>query len=182
MNVTLCNSEEELQGIIKLQRTNLPNNISANEAIEQGFVTVEHSLDVLKRMNDVHPHVIAKFNDEVVGYTLVMTKEFRNEIPVLIPMFKMIDELNFENKPLSSQNYFVMGQVCIAKHFRGVGLFDNLYESLKFHLRSFFELCVTEVASRNVRSIKAHERVGFKTTHIYTDMRGEEWKIMIWKW
>ena len=180
--VVLCSTPEELKGIIYLQRTNLPKNISAKEALEQGFVTVEHSFDVLKRMNEVHPHIIAKSKEAVVGYALVMTKEFRNEIPVLIPMFERIDQLSYEDMPLSSQSYFVMGQVCIAKEFRGSGLFDKLYENLRTHLSPVFDRCITEVASRNIRSVNAHRRVGFKTIHRYTDPRGEEWRILLWKW
>ncbi|MFI5135260.1 MAG: GNAT family N-acetyltransferase [Chitinophagales bacterium] len=175
-------SDNDLLGILRLQQENLPRNISKEEAIEQGFVTVEHSFDVLKRMNEKYQHIIAKVNDEVVGYALVMTKEFRNDIPVLIPMFEKIDQLTYEGKSLSMQNYFVMGQVCIAKNFRGLGIFDLLYEKLEKNLSTQFTLCITEVASRNIRSVKAHERVGFKTIHTYTDPRGEKWKIMAWNW
>jgi GNAT superfamily N-acetyltransferase len=182
IEITQAKNDGDLRSILRLQQQNLPKNISREEAIEQGFVTVEHSFDVLKRMNDVHPHIIAKHVNEVVGYALVMTKEFRNDIPVLIPMFEMIDQLIYEDEPLSNQNYFVMGQVCIAKDFRGLGIFDLLYNKLKQHLSSSFKLCVTEVASRNIRSIKAHERVGLRTIHVYTDLRGEKWEIMLWKW
>ena len=182
IHITIASTDDDLISLLKLQQQNLPHNISKEEAIEQGFVTIEHSFDVLKRMNDQHSHIIAKHHDEVVGYALVMTKEFRNDIPVLIPMFEMIDQLIYAGEPLSNQKYFVMGQVCIAKDFRGFGIFDLLYNKLKQQLSSSFKLCITEVASRNIRSIKAHERVGLKTIHVYTDWRGEKWEIMLWKW
>ena len=133
-------------------------------------------------MNDVYPHVIAKNQEEVVGYALVMTKDFRNDIPVLISMFEMIDKLIYERKPLAGENYFVMGQICIAKEFRGLGIFDGLYMKLKQLLASSFSFCLTEVALRNTRSIKAHERVGFNKIKEYKDSRGEKWETMLWKW
>jgi len=63
-------------------------------------VTAEHSFYVLKRMNEKYPHIIAKVNDETIGYALVMTQEFRNDIPVLFPMFEMIDQFNYEGKKI----------------------------------------------------------------------------------
>ena len=145
IHITVASTDDDLISILKLQQQNLPHNISKEEATEQGFVTVEHSFDVLKRMNDVHLHVIAKHDGKVVGYALVMTKEFRNDIPVLISMFEMIDQLIYENEPLSVQNYFVMGQVCIAKDFRGLGIFDLLYNKLKEQLLLHFSFALLKL-------------------------------------
>lgn len=182
VHISRAKTDGELSAILNLQQQNLPHNISIEEAIEQGFVTVKHSFDVLRRMNEKHSHAIAKSRDAVIGYALVMTKEFRNEIPVLIPLFEMIDKLKIDSQPLSAANYFVMGQICIAKSFRGLGIFDALYAQLKSSLQNDFNYCITEVAVRNRRSIRAHRRVGFVTVHVYTDPRGEEWEIMVWKW
>jgi ribosomal protein S18 acetylase RimI-like enzyme len=182
VHISLAKTDRELFAILDLQQQNLPHNISKEEAMEQGFVTVEHSFDVLSRMNEKHSHVIAKSGDAVIGYALVMTKEMRNEIPVLIPLFEMIDKLKFDSQPLSAVNYFVMGQICISKSFRGLSIFDALYAQLKSSLQKDFDYCITEVAVRNRRSIRAHRRVGFVTAHVYTDARGEEWEIMVWKW
>ena len=78
---------EELEQILTLQKNNLPENLSHKEKIEQGFVTVKHSLEILKRMNDECAHTIAKNNNKVVGYALSMTNNFASEIEVLKPMF-----------------------------------------------------------------------------------------------
>jgi ribosomal protein S18 acetylase RimI-like enzyme len=179
--ITAVSSDEELSRILRLQQLNLPQNISPEEAVRQGFVTVEHSFEILKRMNERYPHFIAKVENEVVGYALVMTKEFRNELPVLIPMFEMIDRLEIEGQRLAEASYFVMGQICVAKNFRGMGIFDRLYRELQTAMKSNMDWCLTEVASRNVRSLKAHYRAGFQTLHRYTDPRGEVWEILYWK-
>ena len=50
--------EEELKQILDLQRTNLPRQLSAEEIAAEGFVTVEHTLDVLKRMHAIAPSII----------------------------------------------------------------------------------------------------------------------------
>lgn len=66
--VTTVQSEADVQGILTLQQANLRKNVSAEVQLEQGFVTVEHDPDVLMRMNQAAPSVIAKDGDTVVGY------------------------------------------------------------------------------------------------------------------
>jgi hypothetical protein len=45
-------------------------------------------------MNSACAHIIAKDDNTVVGFALVMLSGLRNEIEVLIPMFERIDELS----------------------------------------------------------------------------------------
>ena len=66
--------------------------------------------DMLKEMNHACPHIIAESNGKVVGYALCMHPQFADTIEVLKPMFYEI------NKILpKTENYLVMGQICIAK-------------------------------------------------------------------
>ena len=53
----------ELYQILELQRTNIPSAISLEERNNEGFVTVHHTYDILKAMNDKCPHVIATHNE-----------------------------------------------------------------------------------------------------------------------
>jgi len=132
-------------------------------------------------MNHPHPHVIAKKNDLVVGYALVMLPGFGNTIPVLRPMFNKIDTLHFKNKPLIHTNYFVMGQICVDKTCRRQGVFSGLYQQMKVQMSTKFECIVTEVATRNTRSMNAHQYVGFEVVDVYT-VAEEEWAIVAWDW
>ena len=176
-------NEEELRQILALQQINLPKNISQEESRDQGFVTVEHDFPLLSSMNESAPQIIASAAGKVVGYALVMLESFSSQIPVLIPMFKMLSTLAYQGKPCKEYRFYVMGQVCIDKAFRGQGLFEGLYHEQRRQLSGHYDFVVTEVATRNTRSIRAHERVGFETIHIYTDQdHGEEWAIILWNW
>ena len=168
--------------ILELQECNLPHSLGENEKAEQGFVTVRHDPEVLKEMNEVSPSVIAKDGNRLIAYALVMTPFFKERIPVLVPMFRMIEKISYLGMPLSSYRYFIMGQVCIAKEYRGQGLFYLLYENLRSRLKDKYELLITEVSSRNQRSLKAHLNAGLKIIHTYTDPAGETWELMIWDW
>ncbi len=168
----------ELQAIQDLQQANLPEALSEEEALAQGFVTIRHELSLLEEMNRPFPHIVARMDDQVIGYTLVMLRSFSERIPLLIPMFREIDSTVYRGKLLEGSRYLVMGQVCIAKGFRGQGIFTGLYAEMKRRLCDHFEYIITEVSERNQRSMRAHEKVGFKHIKAY-NADGEHWVILL---
>lgn len=174
-------TQSELEQILQLQQINVSESISENELKDQGFVTVKHDLSLLQAMKDACPHIVAKSENKVVGYALVMLRDFRDRIPVLIPMFDQIDGIVVNGKPLRAGSYFVMGQVCIAKEFRSRGLFQGMYEYMQICMSKNFEWVITEVSKRNPRSLRAHEKVGFECLKVY-EAEGEIWEIIGWKW
>jgi RimJ/RimL family protein N-acetyltransferase len=64
---------------------------------------------------------------------------------------------------------------------RGSGVFDALYAEHRAQYADRYDLLVTEVATRNTRSMRAHERVGFRTLHTYRDAT-DEWALIAWDW
>ncbi len=179
---THSETEADFAGMLALQKKNLPENISDREAEEQGFVTLKHTIRLLQDMNKPYPHAIAKDGEKVIGYTLIMLKKFSERIPKLDEMFRQIEHAKFKDKKLNDYRYFIMGQVCVDKDYRGKRIFDNLYLTLKAQMEPHFDFVLTEVATRNVRSVKAHQRVGFERVHLYKAPSGEEWEIILWDW
>jgi GNAT superfamily N-acetyltransferase len=171
---------DEVDQILALQAANLASALPPEIIASQGFVTVRHDPAVLRRMNDVAPAIIAKAGDRVVGYALVMPREFSADVPILRPMFAMFESLSWNGSPLrDNPRWFVIGQICIADGYRGRGIFDGLYRSMAARYRDRFDFVVTEVAARNPRSLRAHARVGFRTLHVYADATtDEEWHII----
>ncbi len=172
---------QDFEQIIALQKANMEAVISASESKEQGFLTVKHNIDLLAAMNEPFPHIIARDQNKIIGYALVMGQEMKNRIPILIPLFRKISELSFNNQAIQDSRYFVMGQVCIEKNYRGKGIFSDLYQKMKEQMSDHFDFVVTEVATRNTRSVSAHQKVGFKDLLTYKHGQ-EEWSIIIWNW
>jgi GNAT superfamily N-acetyltransferase len=170
-----------LDEILALQRENLPARLSAEEAREQGFVTLEHTQDILRQMHAVLPSVGAWEDGRLVGYALSMPRECRGLIPPLAPMFEVLDTLLVEGRPLARVPYYVMGQVCVAKAHRGRGVLEALYAAHRDAYASRFEELVTEISGRNVRSLRAHARVGFRDIHRYRDAM-DSWVVVAWNW
>jgi ribosomal protein S18 acetylase RimI-like enzyme len=181
IQVKQATSAAELLEIIALQEKNHRDYVSIEEGLKNGFVSVKHELTLLEEMNIASPQIIATADKEVIAFALVMLKAFEGRIPVLVPMFKMLKQLYYNHKKLEEYSYYVMGQICIAEKYRSIGLFDKLYLKHKEMNSKKYELCVTEVSSSNFRSLKAHQRVGFKTIHTFKDFT-DEWQIMVWDW
>ena len=177
--ITITTSD--LQQILDLQEENLIKNISDNEMKSEGFVTMHHSMDVLQKMHDLSPSIIIKDKNKIVAYALVMLRECRKLFPPLEPMFVVFDHLKWNNKPLNDQRFYAIGQICIARGYRGQGLFEMLYEGHKKRLSNEFDFTITEISTRNPRSLRAHERIGFKTIHNYKDEL-DDWAVVLWDW
>lgn len=183
-NITyhLATTTADLQGILNLQQKNLPTNISTEEAQNQGFVTVHHNLPLLQRMNSKAPSIIAKDGDQIVGYNLAMTRDFAKDIPVLVPMFEIMDGLNYKGQKMAEIDYIVCGQVCVDKAYRGKGIFAGMYHFYQQQYANKYAVIATEIATRNTRSIRAHQKMGFEIIHTYTADNGEHWEIVRWEW
>jgi len=179
---TVSTTDKDLLGIIDLQKSNLPGNLSPEEMQSQGFVTVVHSFDVLKKMNGIEQSIVAKDDDTVVAYLLAMTEKSRNDIPILAPMFELFGKIVLGGKPLAGYRFIVVGQVCVDKGYRGKGILDNCYAAYKKHFKDKYDFAVTEIATKNGRSINAHKRIGFTEMHRYTAPDSEEWSIVVWDW
>lgn len=174
-------TEDELQQILQLQQQYLAGRNSSEEEKEQGFVTVHHTIEKLKQLHALSPSVIVKDDERVIAYALVMLIQAGSLIPELKSMFAMLETLSWKGKPLQQYSYYVMGQVCVDKPYRGQGVFQMLYDKHKELMQPSYDFVVTEIATRNTRSIHAHEKVGFELLHRFKDER-EEWDMVLWDW
>ena len=77
--------------------------------------------------------------------------------------------------------YFFVGQLCVAKEYRGLGLVDRLYGHFREYLQDRYRHAVTDIAKANHRSLKAHLKVGFQVIHSI-EFEGLEWNIVLWDW
>lgn len=180
---TQAKTIDDLRQILALQAANLPQNISKSELAKEGFVTVQHSMELLQAMNEPYAHIIAKDGEKVIAYALVMLRDFADKIPVLFSMFEMINQSSFNGKSINNATYFAMGQVCIDKAYRGKGIFQKLYQTMQNYYSNDFQYLITEIAARNPRSLKAHSKVGFQDLKIFEDEKsGEIWHLVIWDW
>lgn len=179
---TTCKTPEDINGILALQKQNHVDSLSQEEKHAQGFVTLAHSYGQLEVMNNAAQHVIAKVGPRVVAYVLAMTPEFENEFPLLKPMFELFTKIRFRGTTIADSNYIVVGQTCVDKSYRGRGLVRNCFDLYRLLYAGKYEFAVTEIAANNLRSLRAHENIGFKTIDSYKSPGGVLWHVVLWDW
>lgn len=167
--IGLAENDQDLIGILQLQE-------ASRTPTSDGFVTVQHNLEILQTMHQLAPSVVAWDEDrKIVAYALTMPQEARPLVPVLEPMFELLDQTQI------SGSWYVMGQVAVAPSHRGQGVFDALYHQHRVEYSHRWDQIITEVATRNGRSMRAHQRVGFRTLKLYQDPT-DHWAIIGWDW
>lgn len=171
----------ELNGIKDLQELNLRKNIDTSIAVSEGFLTAEYTISYLKEMHVASPSIIAKDGDNVVGYALVATREVKNGHELMADLFNVIDSKIYKGRQLNTVSYVVVGQLCVAKDYRGQGLVKKMYDYYRDCYAAQYEYLITDVAQANTRSLHAHKKSGFEVidTLIYG---GIGWDIVLWDW
>jgi len=172
----------DLPGILCLQQANLPSTLDADEIKSQGFVTLVHTEPLLARMQQIEAHVIAKDQNEVIAYVLAMTAQSRADIPELESLFQQFEQVSYQGKVISQYQYLIVGQVCVAKAYRGQGVFDQSYQHYRDSYGARYDFAVTCIAAANTRSLRAHQKVGFQLIHQYKNGHQQDWWIVLWDW
>jgi GNAT superfamily N-acetyltransferase len=175
-------TEEELKGILDLQQRNLAPNLTAEEMKSQGFLTVSHTLDILKKMHAAEPSLVVKDGETVVAYALAMTTATKVDFPILEPLFDLFGKIEYKGKKVTDYHYMIAGQTCIDKKYRGKGILPKIYAAFIARFKSTYDFAITEIATKNLRSRHAHEKIGFVTVHEYTAPDGVGWMIVILPW
>ena len=176
MKVRLHSTTEDLLQILDLQKRNHKDAISREQAVKEGYVTVRHNMESLSEICGEDGHVIAVYNNEVVGYALTMHSMYAEKIPELIELMEQLRSIE------DNQEFLIMGQLCVAKEWRGKGVVKNMYAHMKDCFVDRYPGIYTEVASDNLRSLKAHIKCGYQVIHTYDNRAGKEWKIVYCDW
>ncbi len=181
LKATTVTKHDELVQINLLNQQNIKHVLTEKEKAEEGYVTWLYPIELLEQMHALSPAIIVKDETEVVGYALATTKEaapFHTDLKLMI---ENLEKVVYKSQPLTTCDYYLMGQICIAKSYRGQGIFGQLYQKHKEVYGRKHEMLVTEIATANLRSQRAHEKVGFETIHTYRDST-DEWNVVVWDW
>jgi hypothetical protein len=173
--------KSEITAVLKLQSDNLKINLDAQTIDSQGFVSFVYTPKIIKAMMADEPQIVVKDKDLIIGYALTTTLSYGETMILMKPLVDMSCTLSLNNKPLSTLKYYIMGQVCVRAGYRGMGVFDMLYQGHKQFLSAQYDCVITEIADDNKRSLAAHRRIGFQTIHEYFDAVSQKhWHVVLW--
>ena len=183
IKIIKAKTDQELLGILNLQRSNLRQNLTEEEMQNQGFVTLEYDFDFLKAMPAGNHHVIAKDGEEVIGYALLMDRSTNHLMTTGAGIFPIFHEIEYKGKKFRDINYVSVGQVCVAKDYAGRGLLKRMYDYYKESYEHLYDLAMTDIALQNKRSIKAPLKSGFEIVKTFLEPDAQEnWEIVVWDW
>lgn len=149
----------DFQEILKLQKENLITSLGQEERSE-GFLSVEFSEDQLFEINQELGISVALENGYVIGYLMAETMEYARQFPLLAYMMGKVEKLTFEGSPLKGKRIFVYGPVCIDRDYRGKGILEGLFNTVRTSLRDQFERGVLFISKDNPHSFHAHLKLG----------------------
>jgi hypothetical protein len=174
----LARDDEDLRAILRLQRENLAVALSADDLASQGFVTIEHTLEVLRGMHEAAPSVIVRDGAALPGYALTMTLACR-------PSARAGADARSRREP-GAPGAAPAGPADLpdGPDLRGPippgpGGLDALYAGHASFHGPRHDIVVTEIAGRNGRSLRAHQRVGFFEMSRHRDALND-WVIVGW--
>ncbi len=156
MNFRLAKTPD-INNILALQEKYLITNIPESEK-SQGFVTTPFTVEHIKFEITQDCVFVAETDTKIVAYVFVGTWDFFSQWKIFALMAEKLDTLKFENKALDKTTSFQYGPICIDTDYRGQGLFEQLFETMRKTLNKRFSVGVTFINKLNKRSFEAHTK------------------------
>ncbi len=148
--------------ILELQRQNLLQNLE-HQDLQEGFLSIEYSLEQLERLNRELGIFVARDNDRLAGYLIAQPMDFALQSPLISSMVRRFPDVHYKKRPLSELKIFIYGPVCIDRDFRGRGVLEGIYAVMLATVKGHYDAGVAFVSRKNPRSLYAHrDKLGMK--------------------
>jgi hypothetical protein len=145
----------DIAGILDLQAKYLWANISEAERAG-GFVTTPFTVEQLSEIMRLAGVFVAEDENRIVGYTFAASWAYFSQWAIFPYMLSRLPSLNFDNQALTEYNTFQYGPICIEMAYRGTGLFQQLFETMRLAMQAKFPIGITFINQINERSYQAH--------------------------
>ncbi len=148
-------TSSDFKGIFALQSTYHISQI--READKQnGFVTTLLNEQQLNDLVGLSGLFVACDNDNVIGYALAFSWQYGQQWAIFEHMITTFSSLRFEEYPITVENSFQYGPVCIDLAYRGGTVLQGLFQVICTHFQDKYALGATFINQINLRSVKAH--------------------------
>jgi hypothetical protein len=146
-----------IAGFLALQEENLLTNVP-EEAHAGGFVTTPFTEEQLRHMLAKEDIFVAVHEGEVVGYLVAASWPYLSQYLIFAYMVTLLPTVTQFGEMLSEHNSYQYGPICVAKAWRGTGVFERLFTYGRLKMQAKYPYALTFVNKRNKRSRTAHER------------------------
>lgn len=148
--------------VLALQSSYLAANLSEEEK-KMGFVTTPFTETQLLDIISQQGLFIAKDDHYLFAYIFAGSWQYFSQWEIFRYMISRFPDLSFEGMPITTENSFQYGPVCIDLPFRGKGHFQKLFENMRKEFVSKYPISLTFINQVNEVSTVAHTRkLGWK--------------------
>ncbi|PKV50271.1 hypothetical protein ATE84_2326 [Aquimarina sp. MAR_2010_214] len=160
---TRIGTRADITGILSLQEKNLFSNLTEKER-ETGFVTTPFTTNQIREIIKQNGIFIAENDDNgIVAYAFAGNWKYFEQWEIFNVMISRFPKLSFEGHPISTENSFQYGPVCIDRGYRGKGLLNLIFEEMRLEFVKKYPISMTFINKVNIISEKAHtKKLGWK--------------------
>ena len=131
----------------------------ADEDKKDGFVTTAFTKEELTQLIEQEQGLfIAKEGEEVLAYVMSASWEFWSKWEMFRHMIADLPNLSYNDVPLSTENSYQYGPICIDKRVRGTEVLPTIFDFALEHMSKRYLILVTFVNQINPCSYEAHHR------------------------
>ena len=154
----------------------------AEEDKADGFVTTPFSYEELQDLIEQEQGLfIAKEGEEVFAYVMSASWSFWSKWPMFQHMIADLPNLTYDGIPLTVENSYQYGPVCVDKRVRGTEVLPTIFEFALKHMAKRFPILVTFVNQINPRSYEAHRRkLGLDVIQEFGYNGNRYWEMGCW--
>lgn len=148
---------EDFEKMVELQNGNLITTLGDQKS--DGFLSAAFTAEQFTEFRESVAVIVAVDDTSVVGFACASTVEFCKQNPLPASMIARFAGIVIGGKNLAELRSVICGPICVAKNFRGKGIFEELYSTLFRSVGNDFDVALALVSTENPRSIKAHEKI-----------------------
>jgi hypothetical protein len=148
----------DLEDILKLQEKYHVSNLTEDEKLEKGFVTMRVTIEQFTDLINNGGVFIARVDGNLASYALTSEWDFYRQWPIIQRMEEILPTLKHEGKDITVENSFQYGPVCIDEAYRGRNILTHIFTAIQKAYQPRFEYAVTFINQVNVLSSYAHAR------------------------
>ncbi|MET6989713.1 GNAT family acetyltransferase [Sediminicola arcticus] len=146
----------DIFGVLKLQELNLYKNLSEEE-LKGGFVTTPFTAKQIEEIIEQQGlYVCVNEQENVIAYVFAGSWAYFSQWEIFNIMTSRFHNISFNNVQITTNNSFQYGPICIQKDYRGQGIINSIFETMRLFFVDKYPLSITFINNLNVISKRAH--------------------------
>ncbi len=160
---TRLGKSSDINEVLQLQQQNLFRNLSLEE-LKNGFVTTPFTQAQIEEIIEQDGLFVGVDTQQrIIAYVFAGSWEYFSQWEIFNVMTSRFPKLAFQNIPITTINSFQYGPICIHKDYRGQGIINEIFETMRMVFIKKYPISVTFINSINKISERAHiQKLGWE--------------------